>query len=767
MGRARTPNAGSGFMEPRGSGNVSESSGGLTPREQEEIRRLLGRDPNAVEQALFAVLWSEHCSYKTSRPLLAKLPRTGRWVLAGAGEENAGAVGVEDGWALVFKVESHNHPSAVEPFQGAATGVGGIVRDILAMGARPIALLDSLRVGDMRGGGAEAKKNRRLLEGIVSGIAHYGNCLGVPTVGGELACESSYSGNPLVNVLCLGVAPTAKLVRSRASGPGNPVYYLGAPTGRDGLGGAAFASRALSGERSRDLPAVQVGDPFLGKLLIEACLELVWETDAVLAMQDMGAAGLACSAAEMAARGGVGMELILDRVPVRQAGLEAWEILLSESQERMLLVVQKGREPVVDAITSKWQLQAACVGTVLAEPVFRVWYQGKLWVSLSPKALTEGAPLREAPLGVRESARQGHPALQEFPEPRDYHSACLELVSLVDVCSKRWIFEQYDHMVRLGTVVPPGRDAAVLRVPLAEGKWGWIAVTCDGNGRYCKLDPREGAKAAVAEALRNLAVVGAVPLGITDNLNLGNPEDVQRYRELVEVVEGIAEACRFFEVPVTGGNVSLYNETSSGSILPTPVIGAVGRVLDPAHVPASGLGRPGDTVLLLGGWGDGLGGSLYAWELLGRKEGQLPRVNLELEKRLGDLLRTLISRGILRGAHDLSEGGLWAALVEGCLQAEPRVGARVSVPASAGPLHQALFNEAGARALIGVPLEHVQEAVEEASRCGVPCGVLGELLARPELILEDLLGRTHRWTLQELATAWEGTLPRLMEEGVP
>ncbi|CAF0689945.1 phosphoribosylformylglycinamidine synthase subunit PurL [Candidatus Methylacidithermus pantelleriae] len=745
-----------------------QAAGGLTPEEQEEVRRQLGREPNEVEWALFSVLWSEHCSYKTSKPLLRGLPRQGKGVLAGAGEENAGVLELGDGWAVVFKIESHNHPSAVEPFQGAATGVGGIIRDILAMGARPIALMDSLRVGELRGDSKEAQRNRRLLEGIVAGIAHYGNLVGIPTVGGELACHPSYGRNPLVNVLCVGVVPTDRLVRSRASGLGNPVYYAGAPTGRDGLGGAAFASRQLSGGRAADLPSVQVGDPFVGKLLVEACLELVWNTESVVAMQDMGAAGLACAAAEMAARGGVGVELFLDRVPLRQPGLEPWEILLSESQERMLLVVRQGREEEVERVFSRWGLRAVCVGRVVPDPVLRVWYKGTICVSVPPRALTDGVPLRD-PASMEYQWTRNKRTLslassEIFPEPSDYHSACLRLLSHPEASAKRWIFEQYDWMVGLALAGQPGADAAILRIPVGQGRWRWVAVTCDGNGRYCKVDPREGAKATVAEALRNLAMVGAVPLGITDNLNLGDPDRGASYWELVQVIEGMGEACRFFRVPVTGGNVSLYNETEAGPIVPTPVIGAVGEIPFPQRIPKAGLGRPGDYVVLLGGWGEGLGGSLFAQEFHGDLGGALPPVDLEKEKKLHELVRDLLWKGLLQGVHDLSDGGLWVSLVEGCLRASPRVGARIRIPLSAGPLHQVLFNEAGARALAGVGRKDLPRVEEEASRAGVSFWILGELAGEEQIVVTREDGNSVTWTLEELEEAWEGGLPLCMEK---
>ncbi|WP_142525609.1 phosphoribosylformylglycinamidine synthase subunit PurL, partial [Methylacidimicrobium cyclopophantes] len=603
---------------------LAEESG-LLPEEIRRIEEGLGRSPNAAELALFSVLWSEHCSYKNSKRELRKLPTQGPGVLVKAGEENAGALDIGDGWAVIFKIESHNHPSAVEPFQGAATGVGGILRDIYTMGARPICFLDSLRLGEIRGEDPTAQRNRRLLRGIVGGIAHYGNCVGIPTVGGELVFDPSYNGNPLVNVFCAGVVRHDRIQKGAAVGVGNPVFVAGSLTGRDGLKGAAFASRLLGADSREDRPAVQVGDPFMGKILMEACLELFAHRELVVGVQDMGAAGIGCSTSETAARAGTGMAIDLDRVHLREPGMDAAEILLSESQERMLLILQKGREREAEEVFAKWGVPFRQIGTVSGDGLLRYRKNGKVAAELPARLLTEDAPVYEREAKISRASADGAPAARALSLPE-----CLEpwvrLASHPSLASKEWVWRQYDWMVGIGTVMGPGAaDAAVLRVFL-DGKIKYLAATVDGNARYAALDPYEGGRAAVAEAVRNLSASGARPLGITDNLNFGDPYRPEAFGELRAAVEGIAEACRAFELPVTGGNVSLYNESPSGSILPTPVVAAVGQIDRKEGITPMGFRREGDLLLLLGGWGQGLSGSIYAWDLLGWRRGPAPAV---------------------------------------------------------------------------------------------------------------------------------------------
>ncbi len=692
---------------------------GLSPEEYQQIQQQLGRDPNPDELAMFGVMWSEHCCYKNSRPLLKGFPTAGKQVVVGPGE-NAGVVDLGDGDWLAFKIESHNHPSAVEPFQGAATGVGGILRDIFTLGARPIALLNSLRFGPL-----EDPRNRRLMARVVEGIAHYGNCVGVPTVGGEVAVDPCYSGNPLVNVMALGLLETPAVVKAAARGVGNPVLYVGATTGRDGIRGASFASAELKEDAQQDRPAVQVGDPFLGKCLIEACLE-AFATGAVVAAQDMGAAGITCSTAEMAAKGGVGIRFDLDRVPARESGMEAWEYLLSESQERMLLVVQKGREAEVMEIFHRWGLQASVAGEVIAEPLVEIWHQGSCVARVPARALAEDTPvyvrpvLQEPPEYVqaawqwdpatlppcnREGIRLGQATLA-------WQQVLLQLLARPTLASKAWIYRQYDHQVQNNTVLWPGQgDAAVIRIrsqkfgvgevpPLRTSRKG-IAATVDGNGRWVYLDPYEGAKAAVAEAARNLSCVGADPLAVTDNLNFGNPENPVVYWQLALACRGIADACRALGTPVTGGNVSLYNEKGSQAIYPTPVIGMVGLIPDLKLICGQGWQRPGDLIYLLGSQAPtSLGGSEYLAAIHQKVMGRPAPVDLELEKRVQGACRHGIRQGWVRSAHDCSEGGLAVALAEACLSGGR--GATLSLAPGSLRWDQALFGEGSSRILVSV-----------------------------------------------------------------
>src|SRR5437588_250924 len=583
---------------------------GLTPEEFERIKKILGRDPNFTELGIFSVMWSEHCSYKNSRRELKKFPTSGPNILVKAGEENAGVVDIGDGWAIAFKMESHNHPSAIEPFQGAATGVGGIIRDIFTMGARPEFCLNSLRFGpitsqsEIRNQKSEIANNRRLFVGVVSGIAHYGNCIGIPTIGGEIYFDESFEGNPLVNVFCLGVLRHDQLARGAARGVGNPVFYVGAETGRDGLAGAAFASRELTEESKEDRPAVQVGDPFKEKLLLEACLELLAK-DAVAGIQDMGAAGLTCSTCETASRGDSGIEIDLAKVPKREPGMTPYETLLSESQERMLIIAKRGKENIVREIFDKWDVPWAEIGRVTDDGMMRVRNNGSIAAEIPAKPLADEAPLYSRE--VKPPARGPIVDLAALPKI-DNHQALRQLLRHPTIASKEWVYRQYDHTVRTGTMVKPGSDAAVFFVRYANKI---LAATSDCNSLYCALDPREGAKIAVAEAARNLTCSGAKPLAVTDNLNFGNPYKPENFWQLREAVEGAAEACRAFGTPVTGGNVSLYNESPAGVVDPTPTIGMVGLIEKEEHITTQWFKNAGDEIILVGKVGDGLGGSRF------------------------------------------------------------------------------------------------------------------------------------------------------------
>src|SRR5213082_324716 len=653
---------------------------GLTPEEFERIKKILGREPNFTELGIFSVMWSEHCSYKNSRRELRKLPTSGPGILVKAGEENACVVDIGDGWAVAFKIESHNHPSAIEPFQGAATGVGGIIRDIFTMGARPEFCLNSLRFGPITENcsGREASNapatiedrrsriaaNRRLFTGVVSGIAHYGNCIGVPTIGGEIYFDESFEGNPLVNVFCLGVLRHEQLARGAARGVGNPVFYGGAETGRDGLAGASFASRELTEESREDRPAVQVGDPFKEKLLLEACLELL-ATDAVAGIQDMGAAGLTCSTSETASRGGSGVEIDLAKVPKREPGMTPYEILLSESQERMLIIAKRGKENIVREIFAKWDVPCAEIGRVADDGMMRVRSNGSVAAEIPAKPLAEEAPLysRDA---KPPSAAAGinDPDYDDLPKI-DTHEALRRLLCDPTIASKNWVYRQYDHTVRTGTVVKPGSDAAVFYIREANKI---LAATTDCNSLYCALDPREGGRIAVAEAARNLTCSGARPLAVTDNLNFGNPYKAENFWQLREAVEGIAEACRAFGTPVTGGNVSLYNESPAGVVDPTPTIGMVGLIDKEEHITTQWFKNEGDVIILVGAiastvaagadrgdektghdkeagataLGYSLGGSRYLKVCHGLKVGPPPCVDLAYEIKIQNAVRALI-----------------------------------------------------------------------------------------------------------------------------
>lgn len=691
---------------------------GLRREEYERVCQLLGRQANPTELRMFGVMWSEHCAYKHSKPYLKRLPTSAAWVLRGPGE-NAGVVEVAPGLAAALKVESHNHPSAVDPFHGAATGVGGILRDVLSMGARPVALLDSLRFGP-----PEDPQSRRLRDGVVAGISHYGNSVGVPVVGGEILYEDCYRANPLVNVACVGLLPADRIYPAVASGPGNAVVYVGARTGRDGIGGAAFASEELESTSAEvDRSAVQIGDPFAGKLLIEATLQAL-ETGAVVGLQDMGAAGITCAAAEMSARGGVGMVLWLDRVPRREAEMTPVEVLLSESQERMLLVVQRGREEEVLRVYRRWGLKAELVGEVVAEPVLRVYEGEHLVAELPPAALTEAPTYRvaEQEPPTRRALREAD--LLGLPQP-DFPEALLQLLRSPSVASKRRVYAQYDYAVQVRTVVPPGGDAAVLR--LLEAPPRGIALSVDGNGRIAYLDPWAGGAGAVCEATLNVACVGARPVAVTDGLNLGNPERPEVAWELGGVVDGIAEACRALGIPVVGGNVSLYNESEHGAVYPTPVVVALGVLEDVRHAVPAGFQAAGHLVVLVGEDAVSLGGSEYLRTFHARVAGAPVRPDLDLHRRLVDVLVHAAQEQLVASAHDLSEGGLGVGLAEACILGGLGACCTLSPEFFGNRPDVALFGEGPSRVVVSVAPERYEAFAQLCAQHRVPIRLLGHV----------------------------------------
>jgi phosphoribosylformylglycinamidine synthase subunit PurL len=689
----------------------------LTAGEYERIVKTLGREPNRTELGLFSVMWSEHCSYKSSKKYLRTLPTEGPRVVQGPGE-NAGAVDIGDGQAAVFKIESHNHPSFIEPYQGAATGVGGILRDIFTMGARPIAVMNSLRFGP-----PTDPKNRRLLAGVVSGIGGYGNAFGCPTVGGEVVFEDCYNQNPLVNAFCLGLVRIEDIFLGRAEGVGNPVFYVGAKTGRDGIHGATMASAEFGEGSEERRPTVQVGDPFMEKVLLEACLEAL-ATGAVVGIQDMGAAGLSCSTSEMGARAGTGIEIDVQKVPKRESGMTAYEVMLSESQERMLLVAEKGREAEIVRVFEKWDLHAEAIGTVTADRRLRIFNRGVLEADLPNEALTDEAPVYDRPWvePVNPAAAVDVLAL---PPPADLADALLRVLASPSVASKRWIYRQYDSTVRTNTMVGPGSDAAVVRV---KGTAKALAMATDGNGRYGWLDAFEGARLAVAEACRNVVASGATPIGATNCLNFGNPEKPEIMGQLVRAIAGIGEACRVLGVPITGGNVSLYNETDGKAIFPTPVIGVVGLLEDAGKAITSWFKEEGDGVFLLGDTAEDLGGSEFLKVVQGRVAGRPPRLDLAVEKRLYALVLEAAGAELLCSAHDGSDGGIAVALAECCFRGEePGFGGRFDLPGNLRP-DVALFSESPSRMIVTTREEAPLRAA--ALRHGVPCHRLGTVEGR-------------------------------------
>ncbi len=755
----------------------------LTPDEYTKILAILERPPSYTELGIFSVMWSEHCSYKNTRPLLKTFPTKGPKILVGAGEENAGIIDIGDGLAIAFKIESHNHPSAVEPFQGAATGVGGIIRDIFTMGARPVAALNSLRFGELAN-----PEVRRLFSGVVSGIAHYGNCFGIPTIAGEVYFDKSYEGNPLVNAFALGVLRHDQITRGAAKGVGNPVFYVGPATGRDGLAGAAFASQDLTEESAeKQRGAVQVGDPFMEKLVCEACLELL-ATGAVAGMQDMGAAGLTCSTCETAARAGTGIEIELDRVPQRAPNMSSYEIMLSESQERMLIVVTKGREEEVKRVFEKWDLPWAEIGVVTDSGRMVVRHGGQVVVDVPAKKLAD-----EAPIYFREDKEPTYLAgvrafrLDGVPDTTSPGADLQKLLANHSIASKNWVYRQYDHMVRDGSVVCPGSDAAVIRIksdsvpvlrqdmaptPVVEK---YIAFTVDCNGTYVYLDPFEGGKAAVAEACRNLACTGATPVGVTDNLNYGNPHNPEIFWQLKESVRGLAEACRAFNAPVTGGNVSLYNQRGAlGAIDPTPTVAVVGIIADPAHITTQWFKDEGDAILLLGEPVDlsdplqGLGGSTYLQVIHGQKTGSPPRVDLAQAVTLHEAMRALIYGGQVKSAHDCSDGGLAICLAESCFSQQLArnthrfIGANLDLSGFTKFRQDALlFGETQNRIVISTAAINAGKFIAQAKALGVTAYLLGHV-GGDSLIVKTAT-TTFTAKVAELHDAWWYSLARAMD----
>jgi phosphoribosylformylglycinamidine synthase subunit PurL len=738
---------------------------GLTPDEFARIKTILGREPNFTELGIFSVMWSEHCSYKNSRLELRKFPTTGPRVLVKAGEENAGVVDIGDGWGVAFKMESHNHPSAVEPFQGAATGVGGILRDIFTMGARPVFLMNSLRFGDIRDSKPNAATNRRLLSGVVSGIAHYGNCIGVPTVGGEVYFDASYDGNPLVNVFCLGTLRTSEIRRGAATGTGNPVFYVGNRTGRDGLAGAAFASRDLTEDSKADRPAVQVGDPFIEKLLLEACLELFEHPEAVVGVQDMGAAGLTCSTCETASRGGSGIEIDLALVPQREPGMTPYETMLSESQERMLIIVRAGHEKTVTDIFEKWDLPCALIGRVTEDGMMRVKDHGVTVAEIPARQLADEAPLykREAKRPADLDARQALD-LASVKEPDDLAAVLPRLLATPDLASKRWIYRQYDHMVQVGTVTGPGSDAAVVRIATGKDTWKYLAASVDCNAHYVAAEPKLGALIAVAECARNLAMTGAEPLALTDNLNFGNPHNPENFYQLQQAVDGLAEGCRAFDIPVTGGNVSLYNQSPAGPIDPTPTVGIVGLIRDAKDITPSHFQNAGDVIVLIGDPADGsmgeeLGASLYLREIHGLKRGAPPKLDLDREKKMHASVIAAIRDGKVRSAHDLAEGGLLVALAECAIGGAARLGASVTLDQPHQRADALLFGETQSRALLTCASDQADALLVLLEAHGVPARKIGTVGG--ETLSIQVAGATPRslsWPVAELYRVWDGLL---------
>ncbi|NHM29506.1 phosphoribosylformylglycinamidine synthase subunit PurL [Neobacillus terrae] len=718
---------------------------GLSDQEFSMIERIIGRLPNFTETGLFSVMWSEHCSYKNSKPVLKRFPTTGERVLQGPGE-GAGIVDIGDGQAVVFKIESHNHPSAIEPYQGAATGVGGIIRDVFSMGARPIAILNSLRFGEL-----DNERVKYLFKEIVAGIAGYGNCIGIPTVGGEIQFDASYEGNPLVNAMCVGLIDHDSIKKGQAHGAGNTVMYVGAKTGRDGIHGATFASEELTEKSEEKRPAVQVGDPFMEKLLLEACLEAV-KSDALVGIQDMGAAGLTSSSAEMASKAGMGIEMNLDLIPQRETGMTPYEMMLSESQERMLLVVEAGRGKEISDIFLKYGLEAVRVGQVTEDKMLRLLHHGEVVADVPADALAEEAPVYHKPSSEPKYFRDFQSIGEAIPSVENYKDTFLKLLAQPTIASKEWVYSQYDYMVRTSTVVSPGSDAAVVRI---RGTRKALAMTTDCNSRYLYLDPEMGGKIAVAEAARNIVCSGAEPLAITDCLNFGNPEKPEIFWQIEKAADGISEACRTLATPVIGGNVSLYNETNGTAVYPTPVIGMVGLVEDINHITTQSFKNAGDLIYLIGETAAEFGGSELQKLTTGRIYGKSPAINLEKEQQRQSEILAAIRSGLISSAHDLSEGGLSIALAE-CLMGTKGLGVKVQIE---GDPVTNLFSETQSRYLLSVKKEHqskIEAMIED-------CVLIGEVNDSAALAVFSGDQELIKADVKDLETIWKGAIPCLLK----
>ncbi|HSW55449.1 MAG TPA: phosphoribosylformylglycinamidine synthase subunit PurL [Ignavibacteriaceae bacterium] len=724
---------------------------GLNNEEYERILKILGRTPTFTELGIFSVMWSEHCSYKNSIAQLKTLPRSGGRLLVGAGEENAGLVDIGDGLAVAFKIESHNHPSAVEPYQGAATGVGGIMRDIFTMGARPIASLNSLRFGTL-----DDARTRYLVAGVVKGIGDYGNSFGVPTVAGEVYFDESYQLNPLVNAMAVGIVKTNTFASAVAKGDGNPVMIVGSSTGRDGIHGATFASEELSEKSESRRPSVQVGDPFTEKLLLEASLEIIHK-GYLIGIQDMGAAGISCSTSEMSAKGTSGMKIDLDKVPLREEGMSAYEIMLSESQERMLCVVKKGNEDRVREVFEKWDLHCEIIGEVINEDKLFVHYKGKLEAEIPPFDLVLGGG---APVYIREQKEPSYIKEKRkfdfsiLPQPKDIQETFLKVFSSPNIASKRWVYEQYDSMVRTNTIVGPGCDSAVIYI---KGTNKALAMKTDCNARYVYLNPREGAKIAVAESARNIVCSGGIPLAITNCLNFGNPYKPEIYWQFTEAIAGMGEACRFFDTPVTGGNVSFYNESPDRAVYPTPTIGMLGLVEDLSHITTSFFKNDGDLIYVLGEDKVELGGSEYLKVIQKIVEGNSPQIDLPTEKKVQDTVLELIRKKLINSAHDISEGGVVCALAECCIiNDEKMLGAKVNIPVKSRKDYS-YFSETQSRIIVSVSKDKKEEFENILHAAMHPCNHAGEVGGRFLHINDDINVKVH-----ELADLYFNTIPRIM-----
>ncbi|OEH93401.1 phosphoribosylformylglycinamidine synthase subunit PurL [Bacillus solimangrovi] len=716
---------------------------GLSDEEFARVENILGRLPNYTETGLFAVMWSEHCSYKTSKPVLKKFPVSGERVLQGPGE-GAGIVDIGDEQAVVFKIESHNHPSAIEPYQGAATGVGGIIRDVFSMGARPIALLNSLRFGEL-----DNPRTKYLFEEVVAGIAGYGNCIGIPTVGGEVQFDDCYKGNPLVNAMCVGLINHDEIQKGQAKGVGNTVMYVGAATGRDGIHGASFASKELTDDSGEDRPAVQVGDPFMEKLLVEACLELV-KCDALVGIQDMGAAGLTSSSSEMASKAGAGIEMYLDDVPQREVGMTPYEMMLSESQERMLVVVKKGREQEIVDLFEKYGLIAVTIGKVTDDHSLRLYHKGEVVADVPVDSLAEDAPVYHMP--SQEPASFASLQDAQTPKVEDYKQTLLKLLQQPTIASKEWVYDQYDYMVRTNTVVSPGSDAAVVRIRDTKKA---LAMTTDCNSRYLYLDPETGGKIAVAEAARNIICSGAEPLAITDCLNFGNPEKPEIFWQIEKATDGMSDACNVLNTPVIGGNVSLYNETNGTAVYPTPVVGMVGLVHDLNHVTTQSFKEAGDAIYVIGETKSEFGGSELQKLVEGQYSGKAPSIDLEVEQRRQKQILQAIQQGVVASAHDISEGGLAVAIAESLIGTE--LGAEVTVD---GEAVTALFSETQSRFLLTVKAEN-REAFEQLNE---DARFVGTVTNDGVMSITDMQQNAFvQATVEEMTNAWKGAIPCLLK----